>query len=322
MISGHSIPSDVYESLEKSKKSKNKKKKHKSHSIEKIVLKKSLTYWICNLCIKLASIATLIYVLVWLKEVFYQKIRKDSEPVASSSSIDWGTALTWCRSTAKDLQVVPGKSWGGVRSTKTKTKWHEYKCQDLLLNGRPLNCTEKWGFEMFENWRSRVDDPLVSLPSPSSVSKATVSLKKPDMLLYRDRSNISCITNVFGSRFCKFTNVVVDFSKMKDGLHSRFFDDGFMTSYIDITTSFDLSDLPNFIPGLSVQYIDSGNQKPNSTNRLCQRRESRPTFILSNDDPFNLGHYINDVMGVWSMIVLSRKKRILKLFEIKLKLFL
>ena len=33
--------------------------------------------------------------------------------------------------------------------------------------------------------------------------------------------------------------------------------------------------------------------------------ESRPTFIISNDDNFNLGHYMNDVMNVWQMAVLA-----------------
>lgn len=28
-------------------------------------------------------------------------------------------------------------------------------------------------------------------------------------------------------------------------------------------------------------------------------------FVLSNDDPFNLGHYMNDVMGMWNMVALS-----------------
>lgn len=37
----------------------------------------------------------------------------------------------------------------------------------------------------------------------------------------------------------------------------------------------------------------------------CDIVESRPTFVLSNDDIFNLGHYINDVMNIWNMIVLS-----------------
>jgi len=37
----------------------------------------------------------------------------------------------------------------------------------------------------------------------------------------------------------------------------------------------------------------------------CDIVETRPTFVLSNDDIFNLAHYFNDLMGVWGMLALS-----------------
>ena len=42
----------------------------------------------------------------------------------------------------------------------------------------------------------------------------------------------------------------------------------------------------------------------NKANK-CDIIETRPAFVLSNDDIFNLGHYINDVMNVWNMLMLS-----------------
>lgn len=39
----------------------------------------------------------------------------------------------------------------------------------------------------------------------------------------------------------------------------------------------------------------------------CDVTENRPTFVLSNDDIYNLGHYINDVMMVWNMVTLANK---------------
>ena len=40
----------------------------------------------------------------------------------------------------------------------------------------------------------------------------------------------------------------------------------------------------------------------------CDTYESRPTFVLSNDDSFNLSHYINDVIMMWSMLVLAGRQ--------------
>ena len=39
----------------------------------------------------------------------------------------------------------------------------------------------------------------------------------------------------------------------------------------------------------------------------CDIIETTPTFLTSNDDIFNLAHYINDVMDVWTMIMISGK---------------
>ena len=37
----------------------------------------------------------------------------------------------------------------------------------------------------------------------------------------------------------------------------------------------------------------------------CEVTERRPTFIISHDDIFNLGHHMNNVMNVWQMSVLA-----------------
>ena len=39
----------------------------------------------------------------------------------------------------------------------------------------------------------------------------------------------------------------------------------------------------------------------------CDVHEKRPAFVMSNDDIYNLGHYMNDVMGVWCMLLLANK---------------
>ncbi len=49
-----------------------------------------------------------------------------------------------------------------------------------------------------------------------------------------------------------------------------------------------------------------------STHRVadmkCDITEHRPTFFISHDDIYNLGHHINDVVAVWTMVVMSGRK--------------
>jgi hypothetical protein len=63
------------------------------------------------------------------------------------------------------------------------------------------------------------------------------------------------------------------------------------------------ANMPN-IPGL-VHHTTTSSTFDFKSQARCDIIESRPTFILSNDDIFNLGHYSNDVMNVWNMLVLA-----------------
>jgi hypothetical protein len=91
------------------------------------------------------------------------------------------------------------------------------------------------------------------------------------------------------------TNATVDFSKARiNGGVSRNFDKGFVTTYGKGTGSDVL---------VAPQY-----SHVNSEPGQCDTYENRPTFVLSNDDSFNLSHYINDVIMMWSMLVLAGKQ--------------
>lgn len=94
----------------------------------------------------------------------------------------------------------------------------------------------------------------------------------------------------------------MDFRKMRETGQSRSFDSGFITLFGERLGGY--AALPMY-PGISIQ-----NDPNNHIHRsgTCDVYETRPTFVLSNDDIFNLGHYINDVIGIWAMTVLAGRK--------------
>lgn len=98
-------------------------------------------------------------------------------------------------------------------------------------------------------------------------------------------------------------NVVVDYGKMSAAGTSRSFRSGFIKLYGQRGPAFGA--MPNY-PGIAVHdTLDESKAVPSRENGNCDEVEERPTFILSNDDIYNLGHYINDVVGIWAMTVLA-----------------
>ena len=94
----------------------------------------------------------------------------------------------------------------------------------------------------------------------------------------------------------------MDFNKMVTHDGSRAFHKGFLTFYGKAMAE-NSNYLPNY-PGIDFQFSQELNQ-PSMETKDCSYVETRPTFILSNDDIFNLGHYMNDVIGIWSMMLIS-----------------
>lgn len=143
---------------------------------------------------------------------------------------------------------------------------------------RDPTCQSSWDWKLFEEW-------LIN-----------------QRLIITGDSNVNCAANVGTYAFCKFSNVTIDFSRgMPRGIR-RYFKDGFFTSrgyLLENRYSFD-------IPGWHhIEMNDS--MKDDDVKDFAQpdEVEIRPTFIISNDDIFNLGHYMNDVMNVWQMTILA-----------------
>jgi hypothetical protein len=175
---------------------------------------------------------------------------------------------------AAKYRVEVGRSWGSLTKSM-QNDWDKENCNELLGVGKTLSCDERWGWQAFSNWRQN------------------------KQLIVSGQSDVECIKDVKTSTFCRMSNVSLDFSKAKAAFHTRSFSHGFLTTYgtavVDITV-LDL-DIPalKHVTTLPNRLVDPG----------CSSIESRPTFVLSNDDIYNLGHYINDVMGIWSMAVLA-----------------
>ena len=94
----------------------------------------------------------------------------------------------------------------------------------------------------------------------------------------------------------------MDFSKINNHGNTRSFSDGFVTT---VGESLSADIIGDSIPGfVNINRKDIDKDKFLSK---CDIIETRPTFILSNDDIFNLGHYSNDVIGIWNMLVLANK---------------
>lgn len=102
----------------------------------------------------------------------------------------------------------------------------------------------------------------------------------------------------------------MDFSRMHTTPSSRSFDEGFITAYGQGMNFAHMPRVPGFLitdARVGGDNIDAAKIKAglNDMHPKCDVIENRPTFILSNDDIFNLGHYYNDVMGIWGMLTLA-----------------
>ena len=180
-----------------------------------------------------------------------------------------------CKEYEEKFNVKIGKHWGGLPK-HLQNEWSSKKCNELINLGYKVSCDEDWGWSFLNNW---LNDNRIKIISS-------------------DYSHVTCATNYKSNTFCKLQNVTLDFSKLKLATDiTRKFEDGFVTIY-DKNGGNNLKYLSD-IPGT---IIDRTGNIPK-----CDIYETKPTFIVSNDDIFNLGHYMNDVMSIWSMLVMSNR---------------
>jgi hypothetical protein len=149
-----------------------------------------------------------------------------------------------------------------------------FSCR-VIATGQILSCDQRWGWKSFAEW----------------LDTATVAIT--------GKSTMICAKNLKTSTLCQFSNVVMDFSQAVAVGKSRNFYKGFLTTYGKVIAP----SLDPGIPGRSHMNIPFGSDP----NLKCDEEEIRPTFVLSNDDIYNLGHYYNDLVGIWALTVLAKR---------------
>ena len=118
-------------------------------------------------------------------------------------------------------------------------------------------------------------------------------------------TKIKCAKNFKNSVFCRFQNRLFDFSQVSIIGDTRNFQSNFFNiqeaNNGDILTNPLLKNLKQLlnIPG---DYINNV-----TLSKRCDIWEERPVFISSNDDIYNLGHFFEDLMTTWVMIVMSQR---------------
>lgn len=234
------------------------------------------------------------------KEVLYQPTVTSQNNICSSdvrikyNAIDSeaSTSLEWCRAKHKMYSVKLGRSWGSLPKQMQKA-WEKYNCNEIIALGSIQSCDQRWGWKSFDLWRNN--------------SKEVVTPNKPT------DSRVKCIENIKTNTYCHNHRVVIDFSKMSHQDKTRKFGTGFYTTYGRRAPR--TGNKPELMGKLNVDAsrvespegvgVDDPSLHYNESR--CDIVENRPTFITSNDDIFNLGHYINDVVSVWSMVVLANQ---------------
>jgi hypothetical protein len=162
--------------------------------------------------------------------------------------------------------------------------WHR-----LLNAGELLACSRRWGWKAFEDWADK------------------------QHLIVTGHSTVDCRENVKACLLCRYDNTSMDFSKVRTIGASREFSKGFLTTYGKLQSGPYAS---NNINAVGKDHVSLPKNAHPVTH--CDVYEDRPVLVLSNDDIFNIGHYINDVATIWNMLVmwgLNGKQAVLLNFD-------
>ena len=100
-------------------------------------------------------------------------------------------------------------------------------------------------------------------------------------------SQVICAENMKTNEFCRAENIMMDFSLAHAANGQRSFERGFVSVFSSGSGVGDAQALPG-VPGVQV--------RTPVTRMPCDEVESRPVFVTSNDDIYNLGHYFNVCM--------------------------
>lgn len=201
----------------------------------------------------------------------------------SAGNQDSQQIYDWCKAMKSRHHVQLGRSWGTLQKGD-RARWDKEKCNELITLGKLQSCNERWGWGSFANWRNHTVQIIGGRGGKPS----------------EDASDVNCAIDIKQSTFCRSKRVVMDFSKLGSAGPSRSFGTGFYTTYGDRLSKLGKPEIPG-----KLHIPDEGRVYDES--RECDEVETRPTFVISNDDIYNLGHYINDVALVWNMAVLANR---------------
>lgn len=142
----------------------------------------------------------------------------------------------------------------------------------LLVLGEYLPCSRRWGWGLFDAWNAS------------------------EQLVISGYSEVLCKVSTSQSALCRFRNSILDFSKVINGGY-RTFREGFLTTFGDIE--------PGPFSSVNINAVGKKHLTTfDASDTECDMTIRKPVFVLSNDDIYNLGHYINDVMAIWSMLTM------------------
>lgn len=146
---------------------------------------------------------------------------------------------------------------------KERAEWAARGCDTVIATGRSFSCDDNWGsFKYFTTWKVKEETKCDG------------------------ESSIICRTHgATSSTACVHENVVIDFKKAMPSGNSRSFSNGFLKA--SCRNSNHNIPLP---PGASL------NSEPLPE---CDIIEEKPSFFMSHDLIFNLGHTISDFWIVW-----------------------
>lgn len=177
--------------------------------------------------------------------------------------------------------MVVGKSWGDLdKDNSAKEKFEDLNCNAYSKGVNP-GCDDEWGDSHIINWKKSA---VTQIPcSSTSSSKAT------------------CYDNENQDRFCVMENVQINFNMMRDHdrgptlSKSRLFDKGFLSIDCGAPDTF-----------LKWSHLFSTQLQ---ASRSCDYVINGTTFVYSHDDVKNVGHTLNDVMNVWTLLWLTGTAR-------------
>lgn len=102
----------------------------------------------------------------------------------------------WCQQMKAQHHVMLGRSWGSLPRDRQR-EWDKAKCNEQLAMGRLQSCEERWGWSYLSSW-----------------------LRAPKALV-TGQSTVRCGSDIKTSTLCKYSDVVVDFSKPRLGQERR-----------------------------------------------------------------------------------------------------